>query len=267
MCLPRSAALVTATLGITRAGAAYVAIDPAYPDERVRWMLEDAGVVAVVTDPAGVGRLGALRDSLAVVVLGDAEEPDAEPVRAPLRPQPADIAYVVYTSGSTGRPKGVLVEHAGLANLVDVASSGVRATRGRPLHPDLQPRIRRGGLGDLAQPVGRCLHRVVPEYCGRSHPLRDWLVAEGITVTFLPTPVAEGVHRPLLAGRRRPSVPVDRGRCLDAGGPGRTWGSRVINNYGLSETSVVATSGAVAPDGDGSAVDRPADRGGCGGDS
>ena len=76
-----------------------------------------------------------------------------------------------------------------------VASSGVRPARRRPLHPDLQPRIRRGGLGDLAQPVRRCLHPCRPRRpCGLTRSgLRDWLVTEGITVTFLPTPVAEGV--------------------------------------------------------------------------
>ncbi|MEA2124377.1 MAG: hypothetical protein QOI80_1159, partial [Solirubrobacteraceae bacterium] len=59
LCLGRSAALVVGALGIVRAGAAFVAIDPAYPDERVRWMLEDADAAAVVTDPALDARLGA----------------------------------------------------------------------------------------------------------------------------------------------------------------------------------------------------------------
>ncbi len=258
LCLPRSAALVTATLGITRAGAAYVAIDPAYPDERVRWMLEDAGVVAVVTDPAGVARLGALRDSLAVVVSGDADEPEAEPVRAPLRPQPADIAYVVYTSGSTGRPKGVLVEHAGLANLVAWHCDAFGLTAG-----DRCTQIASPGFDAAAWEIwpslaaGATLVVVPEELRGDPFGLRDWLVDEAITVSFLPTAVAEGVLalswpagtalRHLLAGgdalRRRPSPSLP---------------FTVVNNYGLSETAVVATSGPVAPEGDGPpSIGRP----------
>src|ERR1700733_15148354 len=58
LCLPRSANLVVGALGIVKAGAAYVAIDPAYPDERVRWMLDDSAAAAVVTDTAGATCLG-----------------------------------------------------------------------------------------------------------------------------------------------------------------------------------------------------------------
>ena len=119
-CVERSTSLVVGALGAFRAGAAYVATDPAYPDERLRWMLDDADVAAVVTDRRNAGRM--LGDRASVVLdpggeLGaDATVVDADPLLA--SPRSADLAYVVYTSGSTGHPKGVMVEHGGLANLI-----------------------------------------------------------------------------------------------------------------------------------------------------
>ena len=234
-----------------------------YPAERVRWMLDDAGAAAVVSDATTSARLGAQWDRPAVVLehggeFSDNFAPDGDrPMARP--PLPTDLAYVVYTSGSTGRPKGVLGGARRPGEPRRVASRGVRAECRRPLHSDLQPRIRRGGLGDLAQ-LGR---RVPPSMSFpkalRTDPLglRDWLVTEGITVTFVPTAVAEGI-----IGLDWP----DDGalRYLLTGGDALTrrpppdLGFTVVNNYGLSETTVVATSGAVAPDGEGApSIGRP----------
>lgn len=107
--LERSAEAATAVLGVLRAGACCVPLDPSYPAERLAFMMTDSGMSALVTDRAG--RFG-VPDG--VVVLspgqspGDAELPD---------PVGADPAYLIYTSGSTGLPKGVLVPHRALANL------------------------------------------------------------------------------------------------------------------------------------------------------
>ncbi|MET7937408.1 amino acid adenylation domain-containing protein, partial [Streptomyces sp. NPDC005322] len=126
--LPRSARLAVALLAVLKSGAAYVPVDPEYPDDRIRYMLEDS-------DPSLVVTLSSIADRVpgpAVRrILLDAEEPetagagdagadggpsgpvtDAERL-APLSPH--HPAYVIYTSGSTGRPKGVVVEHRSLA--------------------------------------------------------------------------------------------------------------------------------------------------------
>jgi amino acid adenylation domain-containing protein/FkbM family methyltransferase len=103
--LDRSPEMVIGLLGILKAGAAYVPLDPAYPPDRLAFMLEDCGAAALVT-----------REDL------DREAPESgaplEAGAAPLEtgPAPDDLAYVIYTSGSTGRPKGVMVTHRAITN-------------------------------------------------------------------------------------------------------------------------------------------------------
>ena len=116
--LPRGAETVVAMLAALKLGAAYVPLDPAYPAERLRFMLADVGVAALVTR-AGV--LDAVASSGTAVVSLDvaADAIAAERAENPSVPVPADaLAYVMYTSGSTGTPKGVAVPHRGVVRLV-----------------------------------------------------------------------------------------------------------------------------------------------------
>ncbi|MEO6086811.1 MAG: amino acid adenylation domain-containing protein [Umezawaea sp.] len=113
--LERSADIPIGILGVLKAGAAYVPLDPAYPAERLRYVVADAGVRVVVGDPARAEHLG-----LEAGVLPVREDGDAGPV-----PEPAtgrdDPAYVIYTSGSTGKPKGCVVTHGNVLALLDAA--------------------------------------------------------------------------------------------------------------------------------------------------
>jgi amino acid adenylation domain-containing protein len=261
-CVERSASLVVGALAAFRAGAAYVATDPAYPDERLRWMLDDADVAAVVTDRRNAGR--ALGDR-ATVVLGpggelpaDVNADDDDPL--PPSPQSTDLAYVVYTSGSTGHPKGVMVEHRGLANLIAWHRDAFGLT-----DADHCTQIASPGFDAAVWEVwpalaaGATLH-VVPEELRRDPlGLRDWMIDERITVSFVPTAVAES----LIAVPWPPDAPL---RHLLTGGdaltrrPTADLGFEVVNNYGLSETAVVATSGTVDPDASGPpSIGRPID--------
>lgn len=123
LCLGRGPDLVIALLAVLRAGAAYVPLDPAYPDERLRYLLADADVSVLVTERS-------LRDRLprqgrrTVLVDAHRRTIDRQSTEPPdVRVRPEDLAYVIYTSGSTGTPKGVMVEHRGLVNLAGAQAS------------------------------------------------------------------------------------------------------------------------------------------------
>ncbi|MFL5538214.1 MAG: amino acid adenylation domain-containing protein, partial [Longimicrobiaceae bacterium] len=259
VCMERTPELVVALLAVLKAGGAYVPIDPAYPSERIAWMLDDSGAPVLLTHARLAGRLPPFAGT---VVRVDAEWAEIAAAESPERPdvavQPENVAYVVYTSGSTGRPKGVQIEHRALANLCGwhAAAFGVTAEDRATLL---------AGVGFDASvwetwPYlcrGAGVH-VVPDGV-RTDPaaLRDWLVDRRITVSFLPTPLAEGVLplawpagtalRAMLAGgdrlrsRPSPSLPFV-----------------LVNNYGPTENTVVATSGAVPAEGEGApAIGRP----------
>ncbi|MBV9108182.1 MAG: non-ribosomal peptide synthetase, partial [Gemmatimonadetes bacterium] len=116
--MERSPELVVTTLAVIKAGGCYVAVDPAYPAERVAYMLSDSRAAVVVTSSAVAARLPAAD---AVVLATDAERDAiaAEPADDPgVAVDPENLLYVLYTSGSTGRPKGAALPHRALANLL-----------------------------------------------------------------------------------------------------------------------------------------------------
>jgi amino acid adenylation domain-containing protein len=245
--LPRSADLVVATLATLRTGAAYAPFDPSTPVTRLTEMLEDLQPAVLVTR----GALGArLRGAWATVGL-DANIEDVAP-ESPAAPEvrgaPTDLAYVIYTSGSSGRPKGVEITCAGLLNLVRWHHAAFAVTAA-----DRAPLLASPGFDASVWEMwpylttGASLH--VPPDLTRmdAGALRDWLVAREITVAFVATPMAERLlalpwpaHtrlRILLTGadtlHRRPP-------------PGLPF--RLVNNYGPTEATVVATSGSVPAD-------------------
>src|SRR6185369_9784221 len=110
--LPRTAALVASLLGVLKAGAAYVPLDPAYPAARLAFMVADAAPVLVLTTPAIAALLPTAR-----CVEWDVRPTPYTPPSTP-RPTPAHAAYVIYTSGSTGQPKSTLLTHANAATLL-----------------------------------------------------------------------------------------------------------------------------------------------------
>ncbi|MGW5265604.1 non-ribosomal peptide synthetase/MFS transporter [Microbispora sp. NPDC004025] len=109
ICLEQSAGLAAAVLGVLKAGAAYLPLDPEHPRGRLEYVLADAGASIVVTSPDLHDRLP---DEITAVHLDDETYEDAPEPGDPWEPAaPGDLAYVIYTSGTTGRPKGVAVQH------------------------------------------------------------------------------------------------------------------------------------------------------------
>jgi amino acid adenylation domain-containing protein len=114
VCLRRSPELVVAILGVLKAGGAYLPLDPEYPPQRLRLMLDNAGCTAVVTEEALRSGLG---DAGATLLCLDSEELDEYPAHRPkVAVRPENLAYVIYTSGSTGDPKGIALQHRGAVN-------------------------------------------------------------------------------------------------------------------------------------------------------
>ncbi|SDY49677.1 MupA/Atu3671 family FMN-dependent luciferase-like monooxygenase [Citreimonas salinaria] len=114
LCLPRGIDLLAGALGIQKAGGAYLPMDPAYPQARLRHVLEDSGAQVMVTNAA---LAATLPEGLETLALDADPEIDAAP---DARPQGGasggDLAYLIYTSGSTGAPKGVMIEHRAVSN-------------------------------------------------------------------------------------------------------------------------------------------------------
>ena len=106
--IQRSVEAVIGLLGVLKSGGAYVPVDPAYPSERVQYVLSDSGAVAVVGAEAALALVATSSGTLPHVAVPDDDQPSQA---LPEVVTPGNLAYVIYTSGSTGRPKGVAVEH------------------------------------------------------------------------------------------------------------------------------------------------------------
>ncbi len=118
VCLERGVDFITSVLAILKAGAMYLPLDPDYPQDRLRFMLEDAAAALVITQQAHSGVLPVEQSAL-VLLDSSAEAIRRQPIGpGHRRSAPTDAAYVIYTSGSTGRPKGVVVTHRNVVSLV-----------------------------------------------------------------------------------------------------------------------------------------------------
>ncbi|MDE4540403.1 amino acid adenylation domain-containing protein [Pseudomonas sp. ITEM 17296] len=230
-------------LAVLKAGAAYVPIDPAHPQERLAYLLQDSAPAVVLTQSRLLDRLPP--HGLPQIVLDRWDWNTATAAMpAAVQPQASDLAYVIYTSGSTGQPKGVMVEHHMLANLVDWHCSAFNLGPGRH-----QSSLAGFGFDAMAWEVwpalcsGATLH-LAPVRDGAEDidALLSWWRAQPLDVSFLPTPVAEHAFA---QGELHPTLQTlliggDRLRRL-----ARERRYRVINNYGPTEATVVATSGEV----------------------
>ena len=114
LCVVRSAEIMVGLLGILKAGCAYLPIDPAYPEERIDFVIKDADVKIVLTQTKLTSRFSAL--DIHTILVNDIDI-GKEPARATMPvPHKSDLAYVIYTSGSTGKPKGVPITHGSILN-------------------------------------------------------------------------------------------------------------------------------------------------------
>ncbi|MFD7662719.1 amino acid adenylation domain-containing protein [Streptomyces sp. NPDC059788] len=236
----RSAALVVGVLGILKAGAAYLPLDPGLPAERLARMVEDAAPALVLSDAAGPeeGRL-----SLAAVE-AEGRRDDAPGIAS----HPDRLAYVIFTSGSTGRPKGVGVTHGNVGSLFDHwltrfdSGAGEAASQWSNIGFDCS-------VFELLLPLttGGVLHPVPGELRADPEALMEWLRAHRIVQAFLPPAFIKWIDeapeerlaglalRRLLTGVEPvPESALHRMREILPE-------LRLLNGYGPSETTVFST--------------------------
>jgi amino acid adenylation domain-containing protein len=251
ICSERTPERVVAIVAVLKAGGAYVSLDPTYPRERLAYLLADSGAPVLLTEERFAA---ALPESAARVIRLDADwgtvtGPETYPPASGMTPE--NLAYVVYTSGSTGKPKGVAIPHAGLSNLVDWHQEcyGVTADdRGTQIASpafdasiwELWPYLA----------AGASLH--VPDEATRlsSAGMIRWWAAEGITLAYLMTPLAEGVlEEEIPAGLDLKVRALIIGGDRLHQGPDPRAGFRLMNHYGPAEYTVTSTVVEVPPRG------------------
>jgi len=120
ICVERSLDMAIALLAVLKAGAAYVPVDPSYPEERIKYILENSKISLLLTQSFINDKLSGFFSELSAQLINlDRLDFESLPCHnLSLQTKPNDLVYVIYTSGSTGKPKGVMVEHKGLCNLV-----------------------------------------------------------------------------------------------------------------------------------------------------
>ncbi|MEG4026408.1 amino acid adenylation domain-containing protein [Microcoleus sp. S13C4] len=245
----RSFDMIVGILGVLKAGGAYIPIDPAYPSERIAYVLNDSQPPVLLTQKQLIASLP--EHKARVVCLDtDWEEISTESELSPTTGvTPDNLAYVIYTSGSTGKPKGVLIPHSGLLNLVFWHQRAFEVT-------SLDRATQLAGTAFDASvwevwpylASGSSIYLIAPDILLSPEKLRDWLLTKEITITFVPTPLAEkllslqwpfdGALRIMLTGgdqlHQHPSASIP---------------FKLVNNYGPTENTVVTTSGLVESDG------------------
>jgi len=163
ICVSPSLEMIAGLLGILKAGGAYVPMDPAYPAERLAFMMDDTAMPVLVTQESLGAVLPAKR--VHVVCIDDLlrageREPSIHAAQNPASGVTAEnLAYVIYTSGSTGQPKGVMIPHRGLVNYLSwaVQAYGVADGTGAPVHSSISFDLT---ITALFAPLlaGRCVH-------------------------------------------------------------------------------------------------------------
>ena len=247
VCMDRSTEMIVAWLGALKAGGAFVPLDPAYPKDRLAFQLQDSAARVVLTQSRLRGVLPNLPAAVTTIELaadgsGFENEPDAN---LPLGITARHLAYVIYTSGSTGQPKGVQIEHRALLNLITWHQRLYKITPAdRATH--LASPAFDASVWEIWPYVtaGASVH--IPDDEARLAPaqLWRWMAEKKITISFMPTPLAE-------AAMNEPWPDDMAVRALLTGGdklkrrPPENFPCALINHYGPTESTVVATCAVI----------------------
>ena len=240
LCLPRSERMPVAILGVLKAGAAYLPLEPEYPAERLRYLVADSAAALVLADEETSAGLRGV--DVPVVMMSDANSTEVPVAQPGERPRGDDLAYVIYTSGSTGAPKGVGVSHRSLSDYV--------SSRARTLGIDEHGRVAQiasfsfdASVSDMftALCAGAELHIAGPHQ-RLGAPLLELLQDAKITAALLvPSVLASLPGEPDALPHLRTVAP---GAEMLPDALVRRWapGRRLVNLYGPTEATVCATA-------------------------
>ncbi|MET0403432.1 MAG: amino acid adenylation domain-containing protein, partial [Cystobacter sp.] len=256
LCLERSPELIVAMLGVLKAGGAYVPLDPAWPEARLRSILEDSGAALVLAQERTSGWLAG-SDVPRVLLDAEAEALARAPRSAPaVRVDPGQLAYIIYTSGSTGRPKGVLVEHRGAHNTLAGTADAWGAKPGKRVLQFASASFDASVFEIFSALLGGASLVMAPREsllpgAGLTRLLRE----ERVNSTLLTPSVLEATPGEALPELEHLLV---GGEACPPGLVAR-WGQgrRFINAYGPTEVSICCTFDACTPEESLTSIGRP----------
>lgn len=240
--------LYVAQLAVLRSAAAYVCVDPAFPDDQVTHILSDSKARALLTDAAGADRAARIGYPGPIIRVDLPLTTPALPLPAP--PGPDDVAYIIYTSGSTGRPKGVMIPHRGAANLVggdmkefDLGPGDRVAQGSSPAYDSSVEEIW------MALATGATVVSMDDETARLGPDLVPWLRNERVTVLCPPPTLLRAT------GCADPRTELLHLRLLYVGGEAlpddvaERWsrGRRMVNGYGPTECTVTCMRQDIVP--------------------
>jgi amino acid adenylation domain-containing protein len=242
--MDRSIEFVIAILGIAKAGAAYLPLDPTYPASRLAFIIDDAQADLILhtdTLPAGLER----SDRFVAITSSSITTQSTDLVESV--PTDEQLAYIIYTSGSTGTPKGVAVTHGGLRNLLTWEQERFEITSA-----DRSTFLNNVGFDASVWELwpflnSRATLLIPPSAILRDPDLaRDWFVEHELTCAFVPTLLAEALIQKDWPEQTRLRYMLTGGDALRRS-PAPDLPFQLVNNYGPTECTVVATSGVVDP--------------------
>ncbi|UOB81927.1 amino acid adenylation domain-containing protein (plasmid) [Bacillus sp. ZJS3] len=244
ICVNRGFEYLIGILGVLKAGGAYVPLDPGYPKERLDFIIEDsqAQLVLTTSDIAPTFNQG---NVLLCMLDQQLDFTIHSSTNLEWKPKLDDLAYIIYTSGSTGQPKGVMVTHRSLLNLISWHQSEYQLS-----HEDRSTLIAGLGFDAAVWEIFPCLCSGATLYILeeeiRSNPveLQQWMTSNGITISFVPTPLVEPLLELDWSSNHTLKFMLTGGERLVIS-KGYNIPFRLINHYGPTENTVVTTFGEV----------------------
>ncbi|TQF72921.1 non-ribosomal peptide synthetase [Pseudoalteromonas luteoviolacea] len=246
LCLPAGIDWVVAMFAAMRIGASYVPVDPDYPKDRIRYIAEDSGCTCVVTYTKLAHLIGSPENLSAQIIQLDTNRAqlnvESLPVLQLAKNQPA---YVIYTSGTTGQPKGVVVPHEGLSNLCQWHQHAF-AVDSRSVATQTASVAFDAATWEVWPYLcaGATLTFVPKTTFSDAKALSACMDKYAVTHSFLATPIAMAVMADQAFCPRDLQYLLVGGDKLGVTDTQR-FNFKLVNNYGPTETAVVATSGAV----------------------